>query len=110
MPIEDVSKTSLHHGIAGTNRTEVNQLQKKLEKDEVPVPEKFDSVNISREARDLEKAIENLKTRVDEMSDVRDAKIKEVKEKLENGYYDRPEVIEQVAKKVADAFRIKKHD
>lgn len=108
MPIEDISRTSLHHGVAHTNRIDVNQPHAKGEKDERSVQVKFDSVDISKEARDLEKTIVSLKTSVSEMHDGRAAKMEEVKIKLENGFYDRPEVIEQVAKKVIDAFSIKK--
>lgn len=109
MPIEDISKTSLHHGVAGTNRIEINHSQAgKVERDERPVGEKFDSVDISKEARDLKETIAGLKSSVGEMPDVRAAKLEGVKAKLENGFYDRPEVIEQVAKKVAEAFSIKK--
>ncbi|MEP9412231.1 MAG: flagellar biosynthesis anti-sigma factor FlgM [Candidatus Brocadia sp.] len=109
MPIEDISKTSLHHGAVSTNRIEINHLQAgKVEKEDRLVDEKFDSVDISKEARDLKKSIKNLKSGVGEIPDVRAAKLEEVKAKLENGFYDRPEVIEQVAKKVAEAFSIKK--
>lgn len=109
MPIEDISKTSLHHVAVSTNRIEINHLQAgKVEKEDHLVDEKFDSVDISKEARDLKKTIKNLKSGVGEIPDVRTAKLEEVKAKLENGFYDRPEIIEQVAKKVAEAFSIKK--
>lgn len=110
MPIEDISKTSLYHGVANTNRIEANQSQTKIEKDKRTVHEKFDSVDISKEARALENTVASLKTSVSEMPDVRAAKMEDVKVKLKTGFYDRPEVIEQVAKKVADAFSIKKQE
>ncbi|GAN34057.1 MAG: hypothetical protein DYG83_03625 [Candidatus Brocadia sp. AMX2] len=110
MPIEDVSKTSLHQGVANINRIEINRPHAKVEKDERSAKVKFDSVDISKEARNLEKTIASLKASVSEMHDVRAAKMKEVKIKLENGFYDQPEVIEQVAKKVADVFSVKKQE
>ena len=42
-----------------------------------------------------------------EIPDVRIAKMEEVRAKLRDGFYDSPEVIEQVADKVIDAFIIK---
>jgi glutamyl-tRNA reductase len=108
MPIEDISKTSLHPGVANTNRTEENRAHKKIEKDEHLVQSKLDSVDISKEARELEQTIASLKSSLSELPDVRAAKMEEVKANFKNAFYDRPEVIEQVAKKVIDAFSIKK--
>ncbi len=107
MPIEDISKTSLHPGI-NTNRVGINQPHTKVEKDKHLAEEKIDSVDISKEARELEQTVASLKTSVREMPDVRAAKMEEIRAKLKDGFYDRPEVIEQVAKKVADSFSIKK--
>ena len=36
--------------------------------------------------------------------------MEEVRAKLKEGFYDRPEVIEEVANKVIDAFSIKKQE
>lgn len=107
MSIDDIPKTSLHSIVANTTRIEANQAHTKTEKDKRLVQAKFDSVDISKEARKLEQTIANLKTSVKEMPDVREAKMEEVKAKLKEGFYDKPEVIEQVAKKVLDALNKK---
>lgn len=108
MTIEHVSNTSSQGKIANSSHVEGNQSQIKMKKEELSEDVKTDSVDISKEARSLEQTIANLKTRMNEMPDVRVAKMKEVSAKLQDGFYDRPEVIEQVAEKIIDAFTIKK--
>ncbi|MDN3513472.1 MAG: flagellar biosynthesis anti-sigma factor FlgM [Candidatus Brocadia sp.] len=108
MPIEDISKISLHHGVTNTNRIGENQPHMKIKENERLIQRELDSVDISKEARDLEQTISTMKARIREMPDVMAAKMEEIKVKLKDGFYDRPEVIEQVAKKVIDAFSIKK--
>ncbi|HHT9138786.1 MAG TPA: flagellar biosynthesis anti-sigma factor FlgM [Candidatus Wunengus sp. YC60] len=108
MSIENISKNSLNARVANTGRVEANQSQAKAEKGKRPVHTKLDTVDISKEARNLEQTVENLKTVVSEIPDVRDAKVEEVRAKLKDGFYDRQEVIEDVANKVIDAFSIKK--
>ncbi|MCR4320263.1 MAG: flagellar biosynthesis anti-sigma factor FlgM [Candidatus Brocadiaceae bacterium] len=110
MSIENISKTSLNARVANAGRVEVNQSQIKAEKGKRPVHTKPDTVDISKEARNLEQTVDNLKTVVSEIPDVRDAKMEEVRAKLKNGFYDRPEVIEEVANKVIDAFRTEKQE
>lgn len=107
MPIEDISKTSLHP--TGTiNHVGASQPHTKAEKDKRLAEEKIDSVDISKEARMLEQTVASLKANVHEMPEVRAAKMEEVRTKLADGFYDRPEVIDRVAEKVADAFSVKK--
>lgn len=108
MTIEHVSNTSSHAIISNSSHVEGNQSHIKMKKEERSVDEKIDSVNISNEARNLEQTIANLKNRMDEMPDVRVAKMEEVRAKLRDCFYDRPEVIEQVAEKIIGAFTIKK--
>ena len=110
MSIENISKTSLNARVANTGRVEANQSQVKAEKDKRSVHTKLDTVDISKEARNLEQTVENLKTVVSEIPDVRDAKVEEVRAKLKDGFYDRPEVIEEVANKVIDAFTVKRQE
>lgn len=110
MSIENVSKTSLNARVANTGRVEANQSQIKAEKGKRDAHAKLDTVDISKETRDLEQTVENLKTVVREIQDVRDAKMEEVRAKLKDGFYDRPEVIEEVANKVIDAFRTEKQE
>lgn len=110
MSIENISKTSLNAKVANAGRIEANQSQIKAEKGKRTAHAKLDTVDISKEARNLEQTVENLKTVVREIPDVRDAKVEEVRAKLKDGFYDRPEVIEEVANKVIDAFSIKKQE
>ena len=110
MSIENISKTSLNAKIANAGRVEANQSQIKAEKGKRTAHAKLDTVDISKEARNLEQTVENLKTVVREIPGVRDAKVEEVRAKLKDGFYDRPEVIEEVANKVIDAFSIKKQE
>ncbi|HHT9146980.1 MAG TPA: flagellar biosynthesis anti-sigma factor FlgM [Candidatus Wunengus sp. YC61] len=110
MSIENISKTSLNVRVANTGRIEANQSQTKAEKGKRPVHTKLDTVDISKEARNLEQTVGHLKTVVSEIPDVRDAKVEEVRTKLKDGFYDRPEVIEEVANKVVDAFSIKRQE
>jgi len=110
MSIDNISKTSLNTGVANTGRAEANQSQIKADKGKRPVHTKLDTVDISKEARNLEQTFENLKTVVRDIPDVRDINMEEVRAKLKNGFYDRPEVIAEVANKVIDAFSIKKQE
>jgi negative regulator of flagellin synthesis FlgM len=110
MSIENISKTSLNARVANTGRVEANQSQIKADKGKRTAHAKLDTVDISKEARNLEQTVENLKTVVREIPEVRDAKVEEVRAKLKDGFYDRPEVIEEVANKVIDAFSIKKQE
>ncbi len=108
MPIEDVSKKPLHTNGVNSNHVEANQSRMKIKKDERFNQGKLDSVDISEEARSLEQTVTNLKANASKMPDVRVAKMEEIAAKLKNDFYDKPEVIEQVAKKVADVFSAKK--
>ena len=110
MSIENISKTSLNARVANTGRVEANQSQIKAEKGKRAAHAKLDTVDISKEARNLEQTVENLKTVVSDIPDVRDAKMEEVRAKLKDGFYDRPEVIEEVANKVIDAFSSKRQE
>jgi len=110
MSIDNISKTSLNTGVANTGRVESNQSQIKAEKGKRDAHAKLDTVDISKEARNLEQTVENLKTVVRDIPYVRDAKVEEVRAKLKDGFYDRPEVIAEVANKVIDAFSIKKQE
>ena len=107
MTIEHVSNTFSHGKVANSSHVEGNQSHIKTKKAERFVDENIDSVDISKETRNLEQSIVNLKTRMAEIPDVRIEKMEEVRAKLRDGFYDSPEVIEQVADKVIDAFIIK---
>src|SRR3990172_9195188 len=87
MSIENISKTSLNARVANTGRVESNQSQIKAEKGKRTAHAKLDTVDISKEARNLEQTVENLKTVVREIPGVRDAKVEEVRAKLKDGVY-----------------------
>jgi len=64
-----------------------------------------DSVSISNEAQKAQ-TIAQVTSYVKAAPDIREDKVKEVKEKLAKGYYDDPEnkILEKVAEKIADAL------
>ena len=108
MTIKDISNASLHTIGVNSNYVEENQLQIKTNKENRPDDEKNDSVDISKEERKLEQTITDLKTLVSEIPDMRSEKMEEIKAKIKDGFYDRPEVILQVAEKIIDIFGDKK--
>lgn len=108
MTIKDVSHTSLHTRGVSSNYAEENQLRIKNNKEDQPEDEKNDSIDISKEARKLEERITDLKKLANEIPNVRHEKMEEVKQKIKEGYYDRPEVILQTAEKIIDVFGNKK--
>ncbi|TVM00240.1 MAG: flagellar biosynthesis protein FlgM [Candidatus Brocadia sp. WS118] len=108
MTIKDVTNASPHTKGVNSNYVEENQLQIKTNKEDYSEDKKNDSVDISKEARKLVQTMTNLKTLVSEMPDVRSEKIEEFKAKIKDGFYERPEVILQVAEKIIDIFGNKK--
>ena len=68
----------------------------------------FDSVDISEEAGSLEQTIAGLKDAINNVPDTRESKIKEVRVRLQGGYYDQKDVIMQVAERIADVFHVTK--
>ena len=108
MTIKDISNASMHTRGVNSNYVEENQLQIKTNKENRPDDEKNDSVDISKDARKLEQTITDLKTLVSEIPDMRSEKMEEIKAKIKDGFYDRPEVILQVAEKIIDIFGDKK--
>ncbi|MBW7897140.1 Anti-sigma-28 factor, FlgM [Candidatus Brocadiaceae bacterium B188] len=108
MTVKDISNASLHTREVNPNYNEENQLRIKTKKEYRPEDEKNDSIDISKEARELEQTITNLKQLANEIPDVRHEKIEEVKQKIKDGFYDRPEVIFQTAGKIMDVLSNKK--
>lgn len=94
--------------IIGLKRYEANKPVKNREKEGNNGSEKQDAVSISQESRVFTEKIENLKATVkNEVSDARSAKLEEVKEKLETGFYEKDEIAEEVADKIIAAFKTK---
>ncbi|MBM4055214.1 MAG: flagellar biosynthesis anti-sigma factor FlgM [Planctomycetes bacterium] len=92
--------------VIGLNRYEMNKPVKSKERGG-GASQKFDTVSISQESRTLLEKVENLKTAVNEISETRSSKMKEVKEKLETGFYEKDEIAKDVADRIIDAFKIK---
>ncbi len=62
-----------------------------------------DKVEISSEARDLQKALSSLKDEVKQMPDTRKEKIELVKARIEAGAYEKDAVIKDVARSIKDS-------
>ncbi len=106
--MENISKVSINAKVGNTNRADTNQVHPKTEKDKQSTRTTGpDTIDISKETKNFIQMVANLKTAVSEMPDVRAEKIEEVKAKLKEGFYDKPEVINEVANKIVDAFSIK---
>lgn len=94
--------------IIGLKRYEANKPVKNSAKEGNSGPEKQDAVSISQESRIFSEKVENLKATVkNEVSDARSAKLEEVQEKLETGFYEKDEIAEEVADKIIAAFKTK---
>ncbi|KKO19831.1 MAG: flagellar biosynthesis anti-sigma factor FlgM [Candidatus Brocadia sp.] len=108
MTIKDVSDASLHTRGVNLNYIEENQLRIKSNKEHQSEENKDDSIYISQEARKLEQTITDLKKLANEIPEVRHEKMEEIKQKIKEDFYDRPEVILQTAEKIMDVFGTKK--
>lgn len=105
--MENISKISLNAKVARTNHVDKDQTRVKTDKDNKSTDIASDTVDISKETKDFIQMIANLKTAVNEIPDVRVEKIEEVKVKLKEGFYDKPEVMSEVAGRIIDAFGTK---
>ncbi len=65
-----------------------------------------DKVEISNEARELQKKLSDLKAEVKNMPDTREEKLKSVKARIESGFYDRDAVIKEVARSIKDSGQL----
>ncbi|MBT6053049.1 MAG: flagellar biosynthesis anti-sigma factor FlgM [Candidatus Scalindua sp.] len=65
-----------------------------------------DKVEISNEARDLQKKLSDLKAEIKMMPDTREEKLKNVKARIESGFYDRDAVIKEVARSIKDSGQL----
>lgn len=70
---------------------------------EVHVTKKGDKVEISTEARELQRTLSTLKTEINKIPDVREQKIKDVKARIEGGIYDRDAVTKEVARLIKES-------
>ena len=62
-----------------------------------------DKVEISSEARELHKTLSGLKAKMKQMPDSRKEKIELAKARIEAGYYDKDEVIKEIARSIKDS-------
>ncbi len=62
-----------------------------------------DKVEISSEVKKLQKTLSNLKSELKGIPDVRGEKVKEVKARMESGFYDKKENIKKVANSISEA-------
>lgn len=95
--------------IEGVTGSQIIQKLKNIEKSSSQTQkskstsQQSDEVNISQDAklaRTLNRAFENIET----SPDVRQDRVEDVKEKLQEGFYDKPEVINEVADQLTDVF------
>ena len=95
--------------IEGVNSTQIIQKLKGIEKsarEQSSVSEpsaKSDRVNISGNAR-LARTVDRAQEAIQEAPEVRADRVAEVKERLAEGHYDSPEVIDEVADRIGDVF------
>ncbi len=103
MSIEGIYNASLNTQIAITGKNG-NGLVRKNKKLAEP---QSDSINDAHASKGFAETVGDLKAALNAIPDVRLDKTAEVRAKLEEGYYDKYEVIEQTAGSISDAFRIR---
>ncbi|MEK6729789.1 MAG: hypothetical protein AABY76_07170 [Planctomycetota bacterium] len=107
MSIEGIYKASLNTKIAITGKSGTDLVQKKTEKNKKMTDPQSDSIDDSHASKGFAETIGDLKAALNAIPDVRLDKTAEVRAKLEEGYYDKYEVMEQTAGSISDAFRIR---
>jgi len=107
MSIEGVFKASLNAKIATTGKSGTGFVQKETGKNKKPTDLQSDSVDASQANKGFAETIGDLKVTLSAIPDVRMDKAAEVRAKMEEGFYDKYEVMEQTAYSLSDAFRIR---
>lgn len=107
MSIEGIYKASLNTKIATTGKSGTDRVQKKTEKSKKLTAPQSDSMDTSQAGKGSAETVGDLKVALSAIPDVRIDKTAEVRAKLEEGFYDKYEVIEQTAGSISDAFRIR---
>lgn len=87
--------------IEGINNAQIIQRLKNVDAPEQSTSKgveasRSDEVNISNDAR-MARTLNRAMSAIDETPDVRDGKVAEVEEKLEDGFYESDEVMDEVA-------------
>lgn len=62
-----------------------------------------DKVEISVEAKKLQKTLFTLKAEINKMPDIREEKIKNARARIEGGIYDRDAVVKEVARSIKES-------
>jgi negative regulator of flagellin synthesis FlgM len=86
-------------GINGVREIETNSKVNRVAKKDGETSAGADTAEISKEAKQLAEEAK-IRSIIDQTPDVREDKIKEVKERLENGDYNNEEVMNKVAEKL----------
>ena len=107
MLIEGIFKAALNNKIATTGKNGTDGVQKKTEKSKKLTDLQSDSVDVSQASKGFAETIGELKVALNAIPDVRMDKTAEVRAKMEEGFYDKYEVMEQTADHLSDAFRIR---
>ena len=103
MSIEGIYNASLNTQIAITGKSGTGLVGKNKKLAEP----QSDSINNVHASKGFAETVGDLKAALNAIPDVRLDKTAEVRAKLEEGYYDKYEVIEQTAGSISDAFRIR---
>ncbi len=96
--IERIRNTYAAHQI-------MKQEQKRTRKSDEAKRELKENISISSESRERNKILSMTKKEINNVSEVRMDKIEEVRKKIEEGFYDKPEVIAQVADRIIDLMK-----
>ncbi len=64
---------------------------------------KVDTVEISSDVKKLQKTLSNLKSELKKVPDTREEKVRDVKARIESGFYDKEENITKVANSINEA-------
>lgn len=62
-----------------------------------------DLLQVDEKRRDETRLVENAKLLLEELPDVRSDRVEQARQRLENGFYDRPEVLDQTAGKLLES-------
>ena len=93
-----------HLGTTEANRLELNKLKQSAEKTSAPVKGNNsvkqggeDKLSISSEARNLQHTDQAVKSKLNQMSDIRPDLVEAIRGRLKSGYYNNDEVLAQSA-------------
>lgn len=97
MSIEGINSTQLVQKLRSIDGTDAQST------DSVRSGQGSDEVSISEDAR-LAQTLNRAEQAIDEAPDVREGLVEDVQRRLDQGHYDSPEVIDQVAQEMTNTF------